>query len=261
MADQKAQFDDYVVLKKYLAMQEPPTPKVSDEKKIQKPSGETPASQGFATMALTNSSRMSRGVPRGIPNLPPKVNCTPSTRMLKLYSNNQSTVTALNVTGNSLGGALGCVCYVANTTCRAVYATARIRSVTVWPGQEQAVLRNVCDLRWGTGPLAAINKDEDWTQVLPLGITSTKGMRFTPPAGTVCGDWMNLGSIGATVLFTMEISAGCVIIVDVEATLSNNITGATISLSGITAAIGTFGYTPLDGSGGSIQPLGITPAF
>lgn len=264
MADQKAQFDDYVVLKKYLALQEPPTPKVLDEKKTQKPSGETPLSQGFSTMATMSSSQSTRGVARGVPNLPPKVSTTVKASFQRLFSNTNTTVTAYNITGNSLAGSLGAVCYVANTTARAVFGLARIKSITVWPGSEPVTsgsLRNLVDLRWSNGPLSTIVDDRNQVQIVPSGITSTKGMRFVPPPHTLCGSWFQLGAVAASTLFTIEMSAGCVIIVDVEAALSNNFTGATISLSGVTAAVGTFGYTPLDGSGGVIQPIGVGAAF
>ena len=100
-------------------------------------------------------------------------------------------------------------------------------------------------------------KDEDVVTTLPLGMTMSKGLVFKPPPKALSSDWVSLGTLGTGVLFTIDVPVGAIIDVCVDATLANNVLGATITLS-TTQAVGVGGYTPLDGSNGNLRPVGVT---
>jgi hypothetical protein len=235
--------EDYVLLKRALqSLESQPTPSSADSK--------------LETKVSNSKSAMLRSKAKTAPNLPPPMNATHTLRGRSRFAAQTAGTNTYIVTGNSMAGALGSTVYVANTTGRAHIGTARLIRVTVWPSQDNSAVANVADVRWSA--LASyIVKDEDIISNLPLGITSTRSLSFTPPPNSLSGDWIQLGALSATQLFTVECSEGSIIDVEWEGTIANNSTGATISYSGVTAAIGTQGFSPLNGSGGGLLPLGV----
>jgi hypothetical protein len=159
------------------------------------------------------------------------------------------------ITANKLAGALGCVTFVANTTGRAIFGTVKLNKITVWPSQNASAIANLADCLWNS-PITGIGKDSTSIRSLPLGISTTAACVFSPPPKTFAGDWMQLGTLGTQQIFAMILSNGSIVDVDVSVSLFNNTTGATITYSGTTAAVGVAGYTPLDGSGGGLIPQG-----
>jgi hypothetical protein len=212
--------------------------------------------------AKNQKGKRTRGRKAGsVAMLPPVLNATQTFKHTSRFLVQTAGVNQFNVTANNLAGAFGCVCYVANTTARAVVGTLRIIRVTCWPSQDQSAIANVTDIRWSIGPSGNIGRDTDMIENLPLGITSTKPVVFVPPRHSLAGDWMQLGAMSSTTVFSIEASEGSIIDMTYEATLSNNTTGATIALSGVTAAVGIHGYTPLNGSGGGLLPAGTLIVF
>jgi hypothetical protein len=187
--------------------------------------------------------------------LPHPLNCvtTVSNMTRRFYS---ITDNAFPITANMLAGAFGCVCYTANTNARAYWATMRIRSIKAWPPVGTTTALGQVDVRWGTLSSSAFVKDEDVVTSLPLGMTISKGLTFTPPPKALSSDWISLGQMGTGVLFTIDVPIGAIIDVSVDATLANNTLGATIALS-TTQAVGVAGYTPLDGSNCNLRPIGV----
>lgn len=209
------------------------------------------------------AGRMVRGKTKTIKgsSLPPVINATPTYSHTMRFAAQTSGTNVYNVTGNNLAGAMGSTVYVANTTGRAFVGTARIKCIKIWPSQDQSAIANVADVRWLAGISVNTTRDVDLIENLPLGITNTKCVSFVPPKDTLCGFWLALGTLSATQLFAIECSEGSIIDVVYEATLANNTTGATIAYSGVTAAIGVQGFSPLNGSGGGLLPLGVATVF
>jgi len=193
-------------------------------------------------------------------SIPPRINATTIVRHTKRYAAQTSGVTVYPVSANNLAGALGSTCYVANTSARAAFATARIISITVWPSQDSSAVGNVADVRWVNSVSSFVDKDVDYIVNLPLGISVTRALTFKPPKQTFAGLWTVLGSLATTNMFTLELSEGSIVDICTEATLGNNMTGATVTLT-TTQPIGAFGYTPLNGSGGGLVPLGVATVF
>jgi hypothetical protein len=246
--------DDYVVLKRRLAEMQADNPHYLSlsEKKTEQPALQTESGD---VKSLSSNSRMSRGVGQTSSNLPWKLPETVVVRATYGFFASTAGTNLYNVTGNSLAGALGCVCYVANTTARAYAGTARIVKMSLWPPGNATTTNTVADIRWSSGPSSTFVKDEGFVVPLPVGITATRCLTFTPPESTLAGNWLNLGALSAGVILTADLSFGTVVYLTVEYTLSNNFTGATIALSGI-AAVGVAGYCPLNGSGGGLTPIG-----
>ena len=66
---------------------------------------------------------------------------------------------------------------------------------------------------------------------------------------------MNLGQIGSSVIFVLECYQGTIVDLEFDATLSNNFTGATMTIAAGT--LGAHGYCALNGPGGGLGPLGV----
>lgn len=193
-----------------------------------------------------------KGSRRTAPSLPPALEATPmSTFRMRFRASATGT---FSITGNNLAGAMGAVVYTANSLARAHFGTARLHSITVWNPARDAVTV-VSDLRWSTGVLSTLFKDTDQIRSTPDGVSNTAPSVFVPPSGTLCGAWMQLGAISSGVLFILELTAGAIVDVHVSGTLANNVSGATISVSA--GAVGTQGYTALNGANGSLEHQGM----
>lgn len=240
--------DDYcVVLKSALVQKTEQAPPKSDDMKTE--------SKDSLTSSLIGTAR---GVPKQLSksSLPPTLSDWPNAWRTTFRFVAQTAGSATYaVTSNNLAGAFGCVTYVANTTGRAYHGSAKLNKITVWPSQDNSAIANIADCYWNQ-PIAGIGKDSTTIRSIPLGITQTGACVFVPPAHTLCGAWMNLGALASTQLFVIIMSEGGIVDVDVSLTPVNNSTGATISYSGTTAAVGVAGYTPLNGSGGGLIPQG-----
>jgi len=186
---------------------------------------------------------------------PPSFNSTICCRFKRQFHNVTSSTTVYSISGNNLAGALGATVFTANTSARAQFSTAKIHALRVWTPAAGLGVDVTADCRWSVGATPTFIKDEDWIKARPDGITSAQnGLIFTPPPGTLCGEWMIMGQVGAGVLFILELYQGCIVELDIEATLANNQTGATVSISAGT--VGVQGFTALNGAGGGLAQLG-----
>jgi hypothetical protein len=211
--------------------------------------------QGLSSLSRSQGVTGTRQHSGGL-SLPPMLNATPEVRQHTYrYINKSSGTTAFTITGNKLAGAIGAIVYVANTTARSFCGTCRVKYIKVWPSMDSAVAGMVCDLRWEVGAVGYFIKDVDMVKSVPYGTTVPSCVTFSPPRRSLCGEWMALGAIGTGTLFTIEVSVGYIIDVCLDYTIVNNQTGATVPVS-TTVAVGFSGYTPLDGSGGTLQPVG-----
>lgn len=257
--------EDYVLLKRSSLSSSKVSANAGDEKKGSQEQLTPSVSQRTLTTSLGFMSRRAGLTDRGInaAALPPAMESVIfTTSFRRRFLASTAAVTEYFVTGNSLAGALGSTCYVANTTGRAWFSHARIIAIEAWPSQDASATSNVVDVHWDSGPLGQrVFKPTNVISNLPLGISVTRGLRFVPPRLTVSGDWMNLGSVGAEQMISITASEGSVIDIIVEAAVVNNSTGATITYSGVTAAVGTTGYSPLNGSGGGLLPAGAEQLF
>jgi hypothetical protein len=257
--------EDYVLLKKSSPSSSRVSADAGDEKKGSQEQLTPSVSQRALTTSLGFMSKRTGLTDRGInaAALPPAMESVIFTSVFRRrFLARSASVTEYFVTGNSLAGALGSTCFVANTTARAWFSHARIVAVEAWPSQDASATANVVDVRWNSSPLGArVFKPSNVISNLPLGISVTRGLRFVPPRQTVSGDWMNLGSIGVEQMISITASEGSIVDIIVEAAVVNNATGATVTFSGVTAAVGTTGYSPLNGSGGDLIPAGAEQLF
>jgi hypothetical protein len=183
--------------------------------------------------------------------LPPQINTTHVVTGVRRFVANTAGSVVYSVTGNTLAGALGCTQY-AGLTARAIAGTARIHGFKIWPSATPTT--SVVDVRW-TPIITYVMKDVDMVRAIPDGVTNTSSVTFKPPNNSLAGDWFYLGVLGTVPICELEMSKGTIIDLSISYTLSNNSTGATITTAA--AAVGTFGYTPLDGTAGGLQPIGI----
>jgi len=154
-----------------------------------------------------------------------------------------------------IAGTLGGICTVVNSTLTTWASSARIHKVTVWPGLSSTVVASP-EVIWFS-PVTSVEKDESKVRTIPEGVSVERPVSSSPPKGTLCSGWLNLGVINTTPLFRVNnYTAKSVIDVSVTYTLSNNI--ACVDLGITVGVLKAIYYLALDGPGTNIlQPAGV----
>lgn len=204
-------------------------------------------------LTLEAGRGLQRASGKSLKGLPPAIDVNMTFRR-RVYFGVPSGANLVNVTPATLCGALGTVCYVANSTVAAICSMVRINSVTMWTPYSVSVIPVQCELFWAAG--ATNNtKEVDLVRPLPYGISNTGGMKFVPPADTLLDKWWK-GSVTSS-LFTVYAPTGSILLLDVEAQQSNVFAGPTFTVS--TATLGAQYFLALDGpSSNKIVPIGLT---
>jgi hypothetical protein len=190
-----------------------------------------------------------------IPRLPPTLPSSITSHHVFRFSVT-STQSGTAITWGNLAGITGVIGTVTNTTAVAFCSSMRIKHITIYPAvNASAVGRQEI---YFTAPAAGVyNKDESKIDALPVGVTQTGPVRFTPPRDSEVGEWFTAGSVGAVgnTIFTVYATAGSIIDVSMSWTHSNNAGSASIALT--TVVLGTYYYLVLDGAAGTMPPMGL----
>lgn len=175
-------------------------------------------------------------------SLPPRLEATVNVQdsHFRFEAASSSTVSA---SFNDIFGALGGIVVVANSNFKPWASSYRIKSITAWPPSGSSA-----SLSWNIGT-SGQQRDQETCQDVPTGVTSTKPIVFRPPKHTLAGDWV-LGTASNTNHFTMIVTAGTIIDLHVQFTLSNQVQAGSLSIS--TGTLGLVYYLPLDGAGSNI---------
>lgn len=159
----------------------------------------------------------------------------------------------VNITGGCLAGVAGGLCSVVNSTLVCPASSIRIHRLTIWPAAQSAPT-NPPEVVWFS-PITIMEKDSSKESMLPAGITMERALVSKPPKGTLCSDWFaTVGAVNVAMFGLSNFAAGGVIDLEMSWTQSNNLLGVNRTVS--TAVLGTWYYLYLDGSSGSIQPVG-----
>jgi len=181
-------------------------------------------------------------------SLPPMIESTINVRSKIRYTVLSGTSTAIHsVSVNDFLGSLGGVS-ITSSLFRPWASSFRLRKVTMWPAVIVGTDQTIASLWWNSG-LTPFNKDSEKSSDLPVGVTMTRPVVFRPPAKTLAGDWVAATGNPSANLFSFLSSAGTIIDVECDYTLSNQILAANITTSAATG--GNIYYLYLDGSGGS----------
>lgn len=178
---------------------------------------------------------------KGQMGLPPQIEVTPRLRQtFRFYIN--ASISARPIILRDVFGALGGICSVANTTLKAWATSFRIVSLDMYmPNGGAGEISWIVD-NTDQGP------DEAYDVTIPANISVTEGIHTSPPSRSVASDWVNIAGDLTDELFRVSSStSGAVLDMDVEYTLPNEFTAASITI-----AAGTLGvayYLALDQSG------------
>jgi hypothetical protein len=202
--------------------------------------GETKVSREMIPAMLAGKSM--RGGSKGASALPPTLECTP-VYMGVFRFQSPSTSTSVPVSALAMAGVCGAVCSVTNSTVNPIASAVKLKKITVWPTPIVASGTVVpTDVVWAAG--LDYNKDEVKDGTLPLGLTCTKGLVFTPPRKSLAASW--LSDAVAQNIFAISCPAGSIIDVSLDFVMSNGFTqfGSLTVASGV---LGVLYYLGLDG--------------
>lgn len=176
--------------------------------------------------------------------------------VFRFFSNAGSTKA---ITYGMVFGAIGGIGVVTNSSLRCWAGSFKVNRVIFYtPAGGAASGSNGANV-YVAWHCDATNQGPDfvWDQTTPGGITESFTVVSRPPSKSTAGFWINSASqYLATDLFTMSISQGTILDLDVSFTLADNLQGPARTVS--TAAIGNQYYLPLDhGNGDDLQPIGL----
>lgn len=178
-------------------------------------------------------------------NLPPMRNLAVTVRHTFRFRSAGFVAVSCSVT--DLLGACGGICYTANSLLRTWASSVRVHKMTIWPDAAGEVTIN-----WAT-PVTGIEKDVMMNEDLPTGVTLTGAVVSKPPAKSLCGSWLQSSTAN---IFIVNSTAGCIMDVDLEFTLSATLLGTAITIA--TGTLGTIYYLALDGpSQNNLVPVGL----
>jgi hypothetical protein len=206
--------------------------------------------------ALTGMTGI-KGVPKvAKATLPPAMDSTINYASCIRYEAQSNNIVSVSV--SDMIGALGGICTVTNSVFKPWTSSIRIRKVVCWPPAGAATAPSFAQVLWNSG-VSGVNKDSELCFDVPAGITQTGSVTFTPPKRTLAADWM-AASIGTTNIFTFSCSEGTIVDFHFEATLQNNFSPGTLSIT--TGTQSSAYYLPLDGaSSHQYLPLHLPTTF
>jgi hypothetical protein len=180
-----------------------------------------------------------RRVGKGQRGLPPQLDITPTVRHTFRFYQTVGGHTAVTV--NNVFGALGGVCYVANSLVKPMASSFKIHKVTIYPAPNLSGT-SACNVAWALATGAQM-RDEEKDRTLPEGLTVTSPVESSPPRGSLAAMWQ-VGSTNS--LFFTDALVGSVLDMDISFTLSNQfvVSGQTV----VTGTLGNIYYLYLDGS-------------
>jgi hypothetical protein len=183
--------------------------------------------------------------------LPPRIQLSPS--LSHVYRFRSTNANAANITVANILGALGGICTVVNSKITTWSGSFKILKVTVWPSAS-ASAPTVATLDWQSGQSGQV-PDQSLDEAIPEGISVTKGLSFTPPAKSLCGDWIN-SSDASAILLSLATSVGSIVDFHVVYRLTNVFGGVQETV--VSAVLGVVYYLALDGpSSNTYQPIGL----
>lgn len=195
------------------------------------------------------------GVPRGA-SLPPMRTLTPTYNVIHRFTTTSTANEAISIT--EMLGALGGIATSA-TTVQPWTSSFKINSITIWLPQLSSANNATI---WWTFLADGLYPDKVFDSSIPDGITSSSALVFRPPKKSSAGFWVNSILPSSTALFTIGVTVGCIIDVNVDATLgvANDTTSSIPPISVTTATLGNIYYLALDGpSNNKIRPVSAYP--
>ncbi len=190
--------------------------------------------------------------------LPPPLSTTDNVPFRRRYLVS-ATVGPVNVTRAFIGGALGGVCTIVNSTILAWASSFRIKRIIVWPAVASGA-QTTCEIYWsvGGGAEQQMSKDSAKVATMPSGITEDSPMVFRPPRNSYLTNWQQVGVDSSDVMFTIQnLTQGSVVDFEGVYTLANSAGGINIT-SVATASVGSVYYLALDGrASNKLVPQGL----
>jgi len=214
---------------------------------------------GLGTVLMKNPLKKSalhggtRSKVRGafVPTLPPNLNRYQQVYPIRLRFEALSTVAQVQIKPYMLLGACGTICIAAGSLASCIASSVRLRRLTIWPASQ-----GEASVYWAaqTGGLFGA-PDLVTDESIPTGITVTKPLSVTPPAGSPASMWNTPTSGATTVTCDITVTQGSIIDVDLDYTMNVNITPLQLSIGAST--LGAMYYLYLDGqTSHSLKPIG-----
>jgi len=210
-----------------------------------------------ASRAKRGRRRMAGGGSKQKLAVPPSIDCVAVfARTYRFVATNN--VSATNITVLQLLGIAGNIGTVLNTTMVTIASSLRLKRVTLWtPATAAGSVVN--ELAWSSSAASGFIRDESKNQSLPAGVAITGAQVYTPPRHSTLVDWL-ASAIDALNVFTITLTAGSIVDIDIAHTVANDIANLPISVGA--AVVGKLYYGYLDQGGAHlIQPVGVGSSF
>jgi hypothetical protein len=193
--------------------------------------------------------------------LPPPIHATPRLRHTYRFVNVGTSGTVSSVSVGELHFAAGCLA-TSTTTIYSLASSIKLHWIKVWSAavaQTAGAASNSVVVNWSTAE-SSLAPDDNVTELLPSGITSTACAVFVPPKSSTASFWLQAANDSSTTLFQISSEKGSIVDVNFEWTISNNVQNVSNSSnSGLTA--GNVYYGGLDSavfSSANYSPVGLT---
>jgi len=194
---------------------------------------------------------------RGVTGMfPPQLDVDPVYMRVFRYRNTSATQKQITVA--NMFGILGNVVSVTNTTVIGIASAVRLKKITIWPAIGSPTFANV---DWTNSSTTGQSKERQIIDTVPTGVVSEPGpVVYTVPSygsgdNTLLCGWINTNASSSTKLFDIICTVGSIIDVQVLWQSVNEIAGLQQGIS--SGSLGSFGFFPLDGTGGVYTPLGV----
>jgi hypothetical protein len=188
-------------------------------------------------MTPRQKSRKQRGTPRRRAATVPQI----SANVMKshIFRFVASSAFNGNIRQEDVGGALGTIATVVNSTVTYINETFKVRRLRIWTPPASQGAAATCSVNWIGGSFAA-NKEISDTSV---SVSVPAHIDCKPPKDSSASFWQNVAS--STALFTLACPAGS--IVDLHVSFIEGDDEGVNSASVVTAVLGHTYYLALDG--------------
>lgn len=158
-------------------------------------------------------------------------------------------IAATQITVDNVLGACGVIGTVVNTTAVEMMRSVRIRNIEIWSPTGTSSTPATCAIDFTSAVVQSANLEYSDTSI---NVSSPAHVRCRPPPQSLASFWQVTSS---NILFTLTVTSGSIIDLDVDCILTDSPTITTVALT--TVALGAVYYLSLNGSTATIVPVAL----
>jgi len=179
------------------------------------------------------------------------------------FANTSTGSSSYNYTASDILGVPGSICYVSNSSGRAVAQSFRIKEIEVWGAPQSNGGVESISLEWTAQSAASQNNSSLQIMDTSINLASPCYLRANPPKGSQASFWQNSSNAGNK-LFNLNIGANAIVDLTLEyVQLDDNGDTFTITYNSGSAVLGNIYYGYLDNGSGShlMAPIYLTANY